>query len=806
MRFQLKNILLIFSLIFLTNSALFAQKIESLQEELFTHLDQHGNDTTSLRLAKQIYLEAIEINPLTAGEFAALGQQIATELGDSIEIGIMYGYAGNALLKQKIYFMAMENHFKAYEIFARFGDQKNLANSLLNIGKTYLAQEIFSIAEDKTIEAKEIYIELGDKAGEAKALKYLGLINMSLDEDVALEYFEQALEILSESSNSLEIAQLKIYMAKAYKQLFEIELALQSIQEALDILENTDNEIKIAEAFFLYGEIFLEDENFNEAENKYKKALFIFEKHKSLEYTSLTYERLAKVFYLEENYPKAIVFANNGLENAQNFNYLPILRDIYYILSNSYAALNDFETAYSLQEKHAEMLNQIYAQKQQSQFSDFQMNLETQNKEREIDLLKIQAEKDKLSAAKKQYRRNTIFVLVIALLILIFIIGLYIRFREKSKSNKLLQDSNAQLKTEVEERKIAQIELQNSEERYRLVFRKTPIGILQFDENLKITDANDKFSEIFNISIDEMVGTELNTIFDRNSVYGFNDALNSKDGEAIKIETEIITNGQVVYISLTIKPYSYNTKNGKVRGGVVIIEDLTERKKAEKYYNKNVLRKQALVDLFPDKLIFIKKDGEIISSHIPNSPETEANSKNISEILPENTVNVFFNEVNVATKKQKSRKFVLKDDKNDQELLIKIVPDQKSNALIIITDYHDLTEKNIKLSGEIENELKKSKKKSKNLRTKYNEQIYKDIEKELLPVYQNIQKQLSFIVLRGFAEKIIIIGNKHNNRQLKDYGNILLEYITTFNVMKVNDTLSEFPSLVSEFINQTPDF
>ncbi len=807
MRKNIKLISIIFFLITLFNANIYSQsRVEILQEKLFTHIEKNGNDSIALSLIKQIYLETIEIDPSMAQQFAAMGQQIAIELNDSIGLGVMYGYSGNALLAKKTYFMAMEAHYSAYEIFTKFNDQKNLANSLLNIGRTYLAQEIYSISEDKIDKAKIIFDELNYSKGKANALKYLGLANISLDEHLALEYFEQALEILDDKKDELIIAEIKIYIAQANLQLLELDVAIRFVNEALTIFETTESEIKIANANFLFGEIYLENDNIDKAKKKFKEALSVFEKLNSLEKISKTYQKLAEIYFIEGQFIKSIDYANKGLINAMDFNYLPIRRDIYFVLSNSYSELKNYKKAFSNQKQYAQMIDSINENKKQSQFSGFQMDLETQNKEKEIDLLKIQSEKDKLMSAKKQYKRNTIFVTVLALMILAFIVVLIIRFREKNKSNKLLQDSNKQLKTEIEDRKLAQIELQNSEERYRLVFRKTPIGIMQFDADLKITDANDKFSEIFNISIDQMVGTELNTIFDRNSVVGFNLALTNKEAKIIKNDTEIITKGQVIYISLTIKPYSYNTERGKIKGGVVIIEDLTEQKKAEKFYNKNILKKQNLLNLYPGNLLHIKKKGDIISAHIPDSPDTEHNIRHINELIPESSSNKLFNEIDVALNEKTERKFIYKDSVAGTENIVKIIPDSNNSLLIILSEFYTLSQDKRKLESTVIEDVIKTDRKVIPKKEQYYIEIYKDIEKDLFPVYQNIQKQLSFIVLRGFAEKINSIGEKYNNRQLQDYGNKLLENIVTFNVLKVNSILSKFPSLISEYINQTPAY
>ena len=88
----------------------------------------------------------------------------------------------------------------------------------------------------------------------------------------------------------------------------------------------------------------------------------------------------------------------------------------------------------------------------------------------------------------------------------------------------------------------------------------------------------------------------------------------------------------------------------------------------------------------------------------------------------------------------------------------------------------------------------------------YLNSIQNDIEKELLPIYQNIQRGLSFLMIKNFAEKIVTLGKNYNNNKITDYGEQLLDYVTSFNVFKVNETIEKFPSFISQFMGLSAKF
>lgn len=771
------------------------EKLDSLLAVYDAYIAQNDTDAGVLEIIKELYLESFKTDPYLASEYAAMGKQIAESLGDSIQIAVMNNYIGNTYFKEKVYYLAMAAYFDAYEIFTNYDDKENLAVCLINLGKTYSAQQIYYIAEEYFVKAKILYEELENQAGVSTALVNLGLTNMQLDEELALQYFKQAVEIQTEIEEEELLGETKRYMALTYNQIYETDSALMNLKEAISIFTNSGNTFQAAETYLAFGEVYLDNEEYTLSKDNYEKALKLFEKIENQEKITEIYNKLGEIFLNLNNPDEAINYASQSKEIAEMYNYLDLQKDACLVLASAYEIQGDFETAYFMQQTYADLINQIFEEKKQEQFSEFQMNMETQKQQKEIEFLEINAEKAKLETAQKQYKRNTFFVIVIAILILSFIIVFYYRYREKLKANLLLEDSNQQLVKEIEVRRLAEAELKNSEEKYRLLFRKTPIGIMQFDESLHITNANDRFAQIFKINRRTVIDADLTTLFDRNVIYSFGSALDSK-GQVVREEREIITNNEVVFVSMTIKPYFYTVGQDVVKGGIVIVEDLTEKKKAEKLFDKNMLRKQILMDVFPDKLILSNRKGEIIEAHLPDTNVEESRNKYIKDLFEDEILQQIMGNIKKSIENRKIIIYKYFDDTVQRSFEARFIPESKENALIIIREI-DVAE-----IGTVEYDKHQSINiETKKLPKKFAEDIENEFEKTILPIYRNIQKNMSFILIKGFAEQIKLLGMKFKEEGIEKYGDELLEFVTNFNVLKVNEHIGNFPTFASKYLN-----
>jgi PAS domain S-box-containing protein len=122
--------------------------------------------------------------------------------------------------------------------------------------------------------------------------------------------------------------------------------------------------------------------------------------------------------------------------------------------------------------------------------------------------------------------------------------------------------------------------IQESEARYRLLFTRSPVGVVQVDRDGTIVMANQKCGEILGMTPDEMTGIHIHTqLQDPGLSAALRDIPKGKptyyEGEYRSLST-----GKVSSVRILAHPIF--SDNNEYSGAIATIEDITERKQAEK--------------------------------------------------------------------------------------------------------------------------------------------------------------------------------------------------------------------------------
>jgi PAS domain S-box-containing protein len=151
--------------------------------------------------------------------------------------------------------------------------------------------------------------------------------------------------------------------------------------------------------------------------------------------------------------------------------------------------------------------------------------------------------------------------------------------------------------------------LKESEERYRILFAQTPVGVYTYDKNLVITNVNERHAEIMHSSLDKIIGLDINDLEDKSFNYIHEQAV---QGQKSRHEGyyKSTTGDAELYILVSATPLK--DAQGNIVGGMSVVEDITDLKNAQDLLKESARRYRTLVENISDLIVETTADGRFI--------------------------------------------------------------------------------------------------------------------------------------------------------------------------------------------------
>ncbi|MFA4924135.1 MAG: PAS domain S-box protein, partial [Ignavibacteriaceae bacterium] len=180
-------------------------------------------------------------------------------------------------------------------------------------------------------------------------------------------------------------------------------------------------------------------------------------------------------------------------------------------------------------------------------------------------------------------------------------------------------------------------ESRKSEEKYRFMFEHTPIGFFIFNADQTITECNEKIVEILHSTREKLIGLNMKALRDKSISPAIEKALSGEDA-AFEGWYKATTSTASIYATLKTTPL-YDT-NKKVIGGMGIVDDITEQKKAELEIRKSENHFRSIWENSFDGMRVIDENGMIRSVNkafceIVKKPKEELIGKHYSTVYEE---------------------------------------------------------------------------------------------------------------------------------------------------------------------------
>jgi signal transduction histidine kinase/DNA-binding NarL/FixJ family response regulator len=421
-------------------SSIFSQDIVKT-DSLIKLLSKALDDSAKIRILQNLFWEYRRSNPEKALEFAnqalEISQSISYPKGTAQSlhnIGIIRKIQGN-------YEMASSLLLEAKNYYEKIHDTIGIVSCLTDMGDIFSKQNNYQIALEHFDKARKLIIKTGNKEKLSRIYNKLGSIYYVQKQfEKALEYHQKSLEINKEIDFKLGMSVNYNNIGNVYLDLNQYTSATENYLKSLEIKREINDNFGIASTLNNLGLIFSDLKKFQKALEYHYQALIKFKELGDKPGIAICQANIANDYLEAGNYLRAIEFAEIGLKHSQEINLRRTQTEVYRILSEAFAALNQFEKAYRYQKLYKIYHDSTVNVEVVRQITEMESKFEVEKKEKEIALLNSEKEMQELKMQKQRSQRNLMIGLTV--LVLVVLIFLYWGYRNKKKLNTRLKELN----------------------------------------------------------------------------------------------------------------------------------------------------------------------------------------------------------------------------------------------------------------------------------------------------------------------------------------------------------------------------
>lgn len=474
------NFFLIISFLFFCSIICFSQsknKIDSIEIAL-----KKSADTSRVNLLNALASELKKKNPLKALAYSNQALVLSEKIDFKKGIGNSYGTTATVFSMQGDFDKALEFHYKSLTVRESIFDNKGIISSLNSIGNINIKQGEYRKALKNYLKLLEICESIDDKKSMplnniAASYFYLGDYEKALGYYVkalktaeelenkelminpllgagnvyaamrnyidALRYYKKALIISTELNNKPRISLSLNNIGYVYESLHNNDTALIYYFKSLKINEELRDKSSMALSLMNIGNIYSKTKNYQKALEYYHKALIINEETEDKNGIAKSLLNLGILYSKKNDGEKALEYLKKGLVLADSINSKEILMKGNEELSEVYEKKEDYKNALTYYKLHAAIKDSLLNENNSKNMAEIQTQYETDKKEKAIELLT----KDKSLQEAKLKTQNIVKngSIVVSILLLLFALLAYNRYRIKQKANIEISQKNKEI-------------------------------------------------------------------------------------------------------------------------------------------------------------------------------------------------------------------------------------------------------------------------------------------------------------------------------------------------------------------------
>ncbi len=334
-------------------------------------------------------------------------------------------------MDQGNYVFARQSFEKALITAKEKDNQLLVAVNLNDIGTSYHRQNELAKAADYYIQAAKIREELGNQYGLMMSYNNLGVLYKEMGEtDQALSYYQKGLEVATKLNDQVRISTYYNNIGNIYRSKEQLDQAEKYYLDGLAIANEINKPSRIAQFHFALGTNYYLKEDYTASIYHLKSSHQIYEKLGERPGMANALLELANSYRSDDNLKESLKALKKAEAIRATIDYDQFDVPLYENLAATYAAMNQFKTAFTYQELYENALAAQFETDKTNTILDLQTQYEAEYKTKEQKAQIIALEQE------KAYQQNRM-MFVLGLLGLLFVIAMLLLFnnRQKNKAN-----------------------------------------------------------------------------------------------------------------------------------------------------------------------------------------------------------------------------------------------------------------------------------------------------------------------------------------------------------------------------------
>lgn len=345
----------------------------------------------------------------SAGDSYARAIDVLEKMNEQVLVSEVRKKLGNVRYYQGRYTEAIENYSRAIEIRMVLGDELGCADLHANSGAMYGLLGNYVQALKSQLQALKIFERFGELPRVASTCSNIGVVYAELKNyDEALKMYKRALEIRQKENNTIEISDVLNNIGNVHHDAGDYEEAMNMHKRALELRMQWGNQVKIATSLVNLGDVYKALKQFTVSLDFYQRSIQLFESGNEKRGLVPAYYDIGELYFLMGDYVNARQYLQMAIKLAEEIGLKDHLREAYEHMAMIHAGEGNFEQAYQLHVKFAELNKEVISAETGRMVAQMTLRYDIEQKERETELERIKnAELTKAYASLEEEKKRS---------------------------------------------------------------------------------------------------------------------------------------------------------------------------------------------------------------------------------------------------------------------------------------------------------------------------------------------------------------------------------------------------------------